>query len=122
MLYLKEINFDDIEKEYRFVRDIPFDENGFTNQDYVWAKYGVEFICEDGQWMIWKMHIFPVFSYPYDSDWTLDPAYKGFTYPNANPDRPLPRPLWLWTIDGPSPVDEPDWALDYDTYTDIGYV
>jgi len=32
MLYLKEINFDDIEKEYRFVRDIPFDENGFTNE------------------------------------------------------------------------------------------
>ena len=31
MLYLKEINFDDIEKEYFFVRDIPFDENGFTN-------------------------------------------------------------------------------------------
>lgn len=32
MLYLKEINFDDIEKEYRFVREIPVDENGFTNQ------------------------------------------------------------------------------------------
>ena len=32
MLYLKEINFGDIEKEYLFVRDIPFDENGFTNQ------------------------------------------------------------------------------------------
>ena len=32
MFYLKEINFDDIEKEYRFVRDIPFDENGFINQ------------------------------------------------------------------------------------------
>lgn len=31
MLYLKEINIDDIEKEYLFVRDIPFDENGFTN-------------------------------------------------------------------------------------------
>lgn len=32
MLYLKEINYDDIEKEYLFVRDIPFDENGFANQ------------------------------------------------------------------------------------------
>lgn len=30
MLYLKEINHD-IEKEYLFVRDIPEDENGFTN-------------------------------------------------------------------------------------------
>lgn len=34
MLYLKEINYGDIEKEYLFVRDIPFDENGFTNQWY----------------------------------------------------------------------------------------
>ena len=33
MLYLKEANRQDTEKEYRFVRDIPADENGFTN-DY----------------------------------------------------------------------------------------
>ena len=32
MLYLKEINFDDIEKEFLFVREIPFDENGFINR------------------------------------------------------------------------------------------
>lgn len=32
MLYLKEANFEDIENEYLFVRDIPVDENGFTNE------------------------------------------------------------------------------------------
>ena len=32
MLYIKEANFEDIEKEYLFVRDMPVDENGFTNQ------------------------------------------------------------------------------------------
>lgn len=31
MLYLREVNYD-IEKEYLFVRDIPEDENGFTNE------------------------------------------------------------------------------------------
>lgn len=31
MLYLKEANFEDMEKEYRFVREIPADENGFGN-------------------------------------------------------------------------------------------
>ncbi len=31
MLYLKEANFEDIEKEYLFVRDMPVDENGLTN-------------------------------------------------------------------------------------------
>ena len=32
MLYIKEANYEDIEKEYLFVRDMPVDENGFTNQ------------------------------------------------------------------------------------------
>lgn len=32
MLYLKEVNYEDIEKEYIFVRDMPIDENGFTNE------------------------------------------------------------------------------------------
>jgi len=32
MLHLKKANFDDIEKEYLFVRDIPEDENGFINE------------------------------------------------------------------------------------------
>ena len=31
MLYLKEANFEDMEKEYLFVRDMPVDENGLTN-------------------------------------------------------------------------------------------
>ena len=32
MLYLKEANYEYIEKEYLFVRDMPTDENGFTNE------------------------------------------------------------------------------------------
>ena len=32
MLYLKEANLEDIEKEYPFVRDMPKDENGFINE------------------------------------------------------------------------------------------
>ena len=32
MLYLKEINYEDIEKEFLFVRDMPVDENGMTNK------------------------------------------------------------------------------------------
>lgn len=32
MLYLKAANLEDIEKEYLFVRDMPVDENGLTNQ------------------------------------------------------------------------------------------
>ncbi len=32
MLYLKKVNFDDADKEYLFVRDVPYDENGFINE------------------------------------------------------------------------------------------
>lgn len=31
MLYLKEIGYEDIDKEYKYIKQIPADENGFTN-------------------------------------------------------------------------------------------
>ena len=34
MLYLKASNLEDIEKEYLFMKDMPLDENGFTNPWY----------------------------------------------------------------------------------------
>ncbi|SFQ50149.1 Predicted acetyltransferase [Lachnospiraceae bacterium XBB1006] len=34
MLYLKEANLEDIQKEYEFITQLPEDENGFTNKDY----------------------------------------------------------------------------------------
>ncbi|MBA4701287.1 MAG: GNAT family N-acetyltransferase [Ruminococcus sp.] len=33
MLYLKEANVQDVEEEYAFIKDLPADENGFTNND-----------------------------------------------------------------------------------------
>lgn len=38
MLYLKEANFEDAEKEYEYIRDLPEDENGFMNSDYNISK------------------------------------------------------------------------------------
>lgn len=32
MLYLRKANYEDIEKEFLFVKDMPIDENGFTNE------------------------------------------------------------------------------------------
>lgn len=34
MLYLKEANFEDVEKEYEFIVNTPADENGFTNSGF----------------------------------------------------------------------------------------
>ena len=36
MLYLKPANFEDLYSEYEYVKEMPFDENGLTN----------EFLCE----------------------------------------------------------------------------
>lgn len=42
MIFLKEANLEDIEKEYLFVRDMPIDENGFTNEWYGVAREDFE--------------------------------------------------------------------------------
>ncbi len=34
MLYLKSANFEDIEKEWQFQRNIPIEENSFINEYY----------------------------------------------------------------------------------------
>ena len=34
MLYMKTVNYEDLEKEWRFVREMPADENGLTNEWY----------------------------------------------------------------------------------------
>ena len=34
MLYLKQANWDDIEKEYEYITELPENENGFTNPNY----------------------------------------------------------------------------------------
>ena len=39
MLYLKAFNLDDLEKEWLFIRDMPLNENGLTNQ---WHGIGRE--------------------------------------------------------------------------------
>lgn len=42
MLYLKTANMEDLEKEYLFVRDMPIDENGFTNEWHGISKENFE--------------------------------------------------------------------------------
>ena len=37
--------------------------------DWVWLKYGVHFIREQGVWKIWKMHIYDIFRCPFHEDW-----------------------------------------------------
>lgn len=96
--------------------------NGFPQSDWVWAKYAVEFIDDNGEWRIWKMRVIPVFTCPFEEAWTEDPAYRGFEFPGVRPDRPLAKPLWRWSRAGAYPAEEPEPPRDYETYSDIGYI
>lgn len=37
--------------------------------DWVWLKFGVHFIREQGVWKIHQMHIYDIFRCPFDEDW-----------------------------------------------------
>lgn len=45
MLYLKEVNLEDIDKEYEFICDMPADENGMTNDWYGVSREDFEHIA-----------------------------------------------------------------------------
>ena len=45
MLYLKPANFDDLDAEYEYVKEMPVDENGFINDFYCASKEDFEKIA-----------------------------------------------------------------------------
>ena len=56
----------------------PADKDGRRHAAFwVWQRYQAEFIQEDRQWKIWKMHIWDIFRCPYDEDWI---SYAGKRY------------------------------------------
>ena len=45
MLYLKPANFEDLDSEYEYVKEMPFDENGLTNEFHGISKEDFEKIA-----------------------------------------------------------------------------
>ena len=37
---------------------------------WLWIKYAVDFVREDGEWKIWHMQVYAVFVTPYNESWT----------------------------------------------------
>ncbi|MGC3982908.1 MAG: nuclear transport factor 2 family protein [Steroidobacteraceae bacterium] len=44
--------------------------NGTDVGNWLWVKYGVDFIKEDGDWKIWHMQVFAMFNTPYNKSIT----------------------------------------------------
>ena len=70
--------------------------------EWIFLKYGIDFVKEDGKWKIWHMHTFVIFVCPYDKSWT-EVAYqqRGLDLPAEKaPDRIKPYPpLNMYGID-----------------------
>ena len=44
--------------------------DGKTMPEWMWGRYGVDFIKENGEWKIWHMHAHMSFRTPFDTPWT----------------------------------------------------
>jgi hypothetical protein len=108
---------------------------------WLWVKYGVDFIKEDGQWKIWHLQVFPIFNTPYNTSLTDNakamaaraaappgppagaaPAADG---PAAGPNgatMAMPGQKWtgpndpLWIYDAKTPLRGPRVPEPYCTY------
>jgi hypothetical protein len=78
----------------------------------LWIKYGVDFVKEDGDWKIWHMEVFPIFSTPWNTSPTDNAkaaaerkaaAAAAGTPPRAG--GPRGDPSWVGTKD-------PTWTYD----------
>jgi hypothetical protein len=83
--------------------------NGQAIGNWLWVKYGVDFIREDGQWKIWHLQVYPIFNTPYDKSVTQTARERAAKGAPVGPPR---VPGWtgpndLWMYDGKTPPRGP---------------
>lgn len=94
---------------------------------WCWAKYGVDFICENGAWKIWHFHCYALTRTSFDENWVAfaAKAAKAAASQPENPDAPK-TPLRFIGNDGEAffmaPPDRPTtfhWNYDGMTSTSV---
>jgi hypothetical protein len=121
------IEFDDENKIGRAIGNGPGFET-FVEEDgakafWSWAKFGMDFIKEEGEWKIWSFKIYPLFCSPYDVafvDYEKAP-YEG-VMTKTQIDHPLDQPLFSYDPKRPLPDDEPVIIKPFSKYEDLGYI
>lgn len=89
-------------------------ENGEISAMWAWIKYGADFIKEDGKWKIWHLHMYHIFSTPYNRSWAdKDPTPKKSHPGNIKADRPISY-SWEYSPDV-APENVPAPPTPYDT-------
>jgi hypothetical protein len=71
-----------------------------------WIKYGADFIKEEGQWKIWHMHVYGLFSSDPDKSWVDEKfnaeqvqGYRNKLPKEFQPDAPPTTRLWKYQKD-----------------------
>jgi hypothetical protein len=86
---------------------------------WVWCKYGIDFLKQDGQWRIWKFRCFEVTRAPYDENWIAFAAHERAAYESKlmyfGDDG---TPVFLPPVDGPTVTP----SYPYETTTSQGLV
>jgi hypothetical protein len=64
-----------------------------------WIKYGVDFVKENGEWKMWKYHIYRLFTTPPGQSWAEPGPVIDFKFPpELRPDRPSSN-TWVYSPD-----------------------
>ena len=98
-------------------------KDGKADCRWIWTKYGVDFIFEDGQWRIWHLAIYPLIDTPYEKRWYDNPKLTVESFRGVHPDRkPTARSLWSMHVDNPYPLGHPAIPRPYDNFDhEVGY-
>lgn len=102
----------------------PLVSNADAVGDWLWVKYGVDFVKENGQWKIWHLQVFPIFNTPYNKSITQSAKERmvgGAQRPGGPPPNGASQnisgpkdPLWIY--DGKSAARGPYVPEPYCTY------
>ena len=75
------------------------DKSGELKAYWAWAKYGCDFVKEDGKWKFWHIQIYGIFFNPYDQSWVESGPPALVDIPNElMGDRPNTY-FWMYSPD-----------------------
>jgi hypothetical protein len=89
---------------------------------WAWAKYGVDFVKEDGEWKFWHIKVYGLFHCDYYTSWVDQPSIlEEQPLPTQIPeelraDRP-PSSFWMYSKDAVTELD-PVPPEPYETWDD----
>jgi hypothetical protein len=103
--------------------------DGKPNSMFFWMKYGCDFVKEDGQWRIWHLNVYSLFSTSFEIMLMKPPEGGKMEMPKppnweeVMPDRPPIENKWMYSPTAVYPDNEPWPPVPYETWDEaMSYV